>query len=432
VIKKFFLILLVFFFSSNCSFDTKSGIWTNNEKIEKTSQIKVLFEKDQIDNKEFNQNFLINLPLKRNLKNNVINSNNAGPQIIKDNLNKKSKYKFSKIKYFKNFSPEIVFENENLIFFDKKGSIIKFNDTSNIIWKKNYYSKKEKRLLPLLNFSINKNILIVTDNLGKIYSLNLQSGEKLWTKNHTAVVISQIKIDNDKLYVVDSENNINCFSLKDGEKIWLFKTDYDLIKSQKKLSIVFDDEKVYFNNSKGDIYALDKINGNLVWLTSTMSNTESLKSFLIKTSEIVLDQDSLFFSNNNNSFYSLDANTGLINWTQNISSELNPVISENMIFSISSDGYLFIIEKTSGTVVRATNILAQFKSKKIKKLSMSGFVVGLRNIYLSLSNGKILKINISDGKVNNILKISRGKISSPFINDGKMFIVKSDEVIKLK
>ena len=40
MIKKIILVLLIFSFISNCSFDTKSGIWTNNEKIEKNSLIK--------------------------------------------------------------------------------------------------------------------------------------------------------------------------------------------------------------------------------------------------------------------------------------------------------------------------------------------------------------------------------------------------------
>ena len=300
-----------------------------------------------------------------------------------------------------------------------------------LLWKKNYYSKKEKKLLPILNFSLNNDVLIVTDNLAKFYALDLKSGEILWTKNHTSVVISEIKIDKDKFYVVDSENDINCFSLIDGKKIWTFKTDYDLIKSQKKLSIVYDDSKVYFNNSKGDIYALDKINGNLVWLTPTRTDTESLKSFLIKSSKLVLDQGNLFFSNNNNTFFSIDSNTGFINWIQNINSEFRPIISENIIFSISSDGYLFLVDKTNGNIIRITDIFTNFSPKKIKKISISGFVVGLNKIYLSLNNGKILEININDGKLNNILKISRGKISSPFINEGKMFIVKNNGIIKL-
>ena len=429
--KRISLILLTFVFFSNCSFDTKSGIWTNNEKIIRNDQIKILFKKDKAISREFNQNFLIKTPLKINKKNNSLISNNFGPQIIKDSFDVKSKYNFSKIKYFKNFNPELVFDKENLIFFDKKGSIIKFNDTSKILWKKNYYTKREKKLLPILNFSLNKNVLIVTDNLAKIYALNLKSGEILWTKIHTSVVISEIKIDKDKFYVVDSENDINCFSLIDGKKIWTFKSDYDLIKSQKKLSIVYDDSKVYFNNSKGDIYALDKINGNLVWLTPTRTDTESLKSFLIKSSKLVLDQGNLFFSNNNNTFFSLDSNTGFINWIQNISSEFKPIISENIIFSISSDGYLFLINKTNGNIIRITDIFTNFSPKKIKEMSISGFVVGLKKIYLSLSNGKILEIDINNGKLTNILKISRGKISSPFINAGKMFIVKNDAIIKL-
>ena len=431
MIKRIILILFTFIFFSNCSFDTKSGIWTNNEKITRNDQIKILFKKDKINNREFNQNFLINTPLKINKKNNSFISNNIGPQIIKDSFDVKSKYNFSKIKYFENFNPELVFDKENLIFFDKKGSIIKFDDTSKILWKKNYYSKKEKKLLPILNFSLNKNILIVTDNLAKFYALDLKSGEILWSKIHTSVFISEIKIDKDKFYVVDSENDINCFSLIDGKKIWTFKSDYDLIKSQKKLSIVYDNSKVYFNNSKGDIYALDKINGNLVWLTPTRTDTESLKSFLIKSSKLVLDQGNLFFSNNNNTFFSLDSNTGFINWIQNINSEFKPIISENIIFSISSDGYLFLINKTNGDIIRITDIFTNFSPKKVKEISISGFVLGLNKIYLSLSNGKILVINISDGKLTNILKISRDKISSPFINSGKMFIVKNDGIIKL-
>ena len=431
MIKRITLFFFIFVFFSNCSFDTKSGIWTNNEKITRNDQIKILFKKDKAVSKEFNQNFLINTPLKMNKKNNSLISNNFGPQIIKSSFAVKSKYNFSKIKYFENFNPELVFDKENLIFFDKKGSIIKFDDTSKILWKKNYYSKKEKKLLPILNFSLNKNILIVTDNLAKFYALNLKSGEILWSKNHTSVVISEIKIDKDKFYIVDSENDINCFSLIDGTKIWTFKTDYDLIKSQKKLSIVYDDSKVYFNNSKGDIYALDKINGNLVWLTPTRTGTESLKSFLIKSSKLVLDQGNLFFSNNNNTFFSLDSNTGFINWIQNINSEFKPIIFENIIFSISSDGYLFLVDKTNGNIIRVTDIFTNFSPKKIKEMSIIGFVVGLNKIYLSLSNGKILEINISNGKLTNILKISRGKISSPFINSGKMFIVKNDGIIKL-
>ena len=55
---------------------------------------------------------------------------------------------------------------------------------------------------------------------------------------------SQIKIDKDRFYAVDSENTLHCFSLKNGNKIWSYKTENFFIKSNRKLSIVIDNDKV--------------------------------------------------------------------------------------------------------------------------------------------------------------------------------------------
>ena len=436
MIKKIIFIVLVFILNSNCSFDTKSGIWSNNEKIEKTvnnnkNKIQLLFQNEKINIKEFNKNLIITTPLSHKPKNNFLATNNLSTQLIIDNFKKKSKYNFSKIKYFNYFNQDLIFSEKNLIFFDKKGSIVKFDDKSKIIWKKNYYSKKEKKQLPILNFSSNNKVLIVTDNLAKYYAINIETGELLWTKNHNSIFISEIKIDKDKFYIIDSNNDLNCFSLINGEKIWQFQSDYKLIKSQKKLSIVYDESKVYFNNSIGDIYSLDKENGNLIWLTPTRKDIDSFKSFLLKTSSLVLDENNLFFSNNKNNFFSLDKNTGLLNWTHNINSILKPVIVDEIIFSISSEGYLFIINKYTGDIIRITNIFKEINSKKLENSFMTGFVVGTKYIYLSIDNGKIYKINISTGKVLSILKVTKGKISKPFINNGKMFIVKNNAIIKL-
>ena len=60
------------------------------------------------------------VPLNPNKYINAISSNNLGPQLIIDILKKKSKYKFSKIKYFNYFSPELVFEKNNLVLIKKE------------------------------------------------------------------------------------------------------------------------------------------------------------------------------------------------------------------------------------------------------------------------------------------------------------------------
>jgi outer membrane protein assembly factor BamB len=428
---KYFLIFLIFFLN-NCSFSDRAGIWSQNESLETSNpKIKILFEKEEITKDEFNTNFLVKTPLKLIKKQQEYETNNNG--FLNKNLNfdKISRYKFSKIDSFDYFDPTLVFYKNDLIFFDNKGSILRFDDNSKIIWKKNYYSKIEKKTLPILNFSINNKTLIVTDSLSKYYAIDLETGEMMWSRNHNTVFISEIKIDNDKFYVIDSNNVINCFSIKDGSNIWEFKSEFELIKSQKKLSIVFDEQDVYFNNSTGNLYSLNKDNGNLVWVTPTKDTDNFFESFLFKTSKILLDNDQLFFSNNQNSFFSLDKKSGFINWKNNINSETKPIVVENIIFTVSTEGLFFVIDKVSGNILRITNIFNQFKKKKREKIRPIGIILDPNKAYISLNNGKIIVVNISNGKTESIFKIAKGKISPPFINQDYMFIVKDNEIIKL-
>ena len=430
--KNTLIILFILFFNS-CSFDTRSGIWTK-EKIsldsKENNQIKELFKKEILNENEFNPN------LKLSIKNfteskNKYKGNNFGALKVNSSFKNISKYSYSKIEYFEQFEPKAVFVDKDLIFFDKKGSIIKFDHESKIKWKVNYYSKKEKKLLPTLRFERSNKNLLVTDNFAKIYLINTSNGKLIWTKEHDVSLISQLKIENNKFYVLDANNTFSCYSLLDGQKIWEFKGEKRLINSQKQTSVIISDDSVIFNNTKGEIISLDKLNGNLNWLTPTIEYGESLQSFLVKNSDLVLDENNIYFSNNKNSFFSLDVNLGFINWRQDISSELRPVVIDNIILTISPKGYLYILEKNSGNIIRVTDIFYNLKSKKRKKLEINGFIATMDKIYLSTKNGKIIKVNIENGNIDLVYRLSRSKISKPYVNNSKIYIIKDNGIIKI-
>ena len=243
--------------------------------------------------------------------------------------------------------------------------------------------------------------------------------------------MSDIKIEDDRFYVLDANNTFICFSLLDGEKIWKFEGENKLINSQKRKSVVLSKNKVIFNNSKGELIALNKFNGNLFWITPTVSYAESIKSYLLKTSDIVLDEDEIYFSNNKNNFYSIDENNGLVNWSQNINSNLRPIVAGKLILTISSKGYLYIINKDNGDIIRITDILQNFKIKKREKISINGFVLSKNNIYATTNQGQIIIIDIKNGKEKFIYKASRSNISRPYVNSKKLFVIKDNEIIKI-
>ncbi len=428
----FFFIFLIL--STGCSFNKNSKFWTSAQNIpeEKKEEYKKIFFQSDPLKQELNSNikFKLNTKIKSNQKK-VKYHNNDGRLNYDGNLKKSSRYKFSKIKKFHQFEPTISFNKNNIVFFDNKGSILQFNDKSKLIWKKNYYSKSQKKLNPILQFANNEKYLIVADNIARYYMLNLSDGNLVWSKNNLAPFNSQIKIYNDKFFIIDFSNTLRCFSIKDGKELWNVRTENSLIRSQKKLSMVIVDNIIYFNNSIGDISAVEISKGELLWQLPTQSSLIYEAAFSLETSDIITDQNTLFFSNNKNQLFSIDLNTGSFNWENKINSSIRPTLIDNHLFTVSLEGYLFIIEKNSGNIVRITDVFNNFKPKKRNKIKPTGFIVGLNKIYLSTNNGRLLVIDVETGKTISTLKIDNEKISRPFISNKNLFVIKDNAIIRL-
>jgi len=102
-----------------------------------------------------------------------------------------------------------------------------------------------------------------------------------------------------------------------------------------------------------------------------------------------------------------------------------------LIFTVTMEGFLVVVENSTGNIIRITNVFDRFKKKKKSKIKPVGFIVGASNIYLTTDNGRLIIIDILSGKSSLILKIDNEKISRPFILNKNLFIVKDNAIIKL-
>ena len=432
--NKQILLSLIFFLIFGCSFNKDSKFWSNTEIVsnEKVINFEEVYPKEESLKKEFNSDLKITLDNKKfNKNNNNYNHNKDSLFNYLGDLQKSSRYSFKKIKNFHQYEPEISFFENEIIFFDNIGSILRFNENSKLVWKKNYYNKSQKKLNPILQFANNGRFLVVADNIAKYYMIDINSGNLVWSKDNLAPFNSQIKIFKDKFFIVDFSNTLRCFSLKDGQELWNIKTENSLIRSQKKLSIVIDDKYVYFNNSIGDISAVDLNKGELIWQIPTQSSLIYESTFSLETSDIIVDKNYLFFSNNKNRLFSINTEIGSIAWENKINSNIRSVVIENYLFSISQEGYFIVTEKTSGNIIRVNDVFKNFSIKQRKNIKPTGFVVSKDKIFISTSNGKLLTVDINTGKTVSTLKISNNKISRPFVKNENLFLIKDNAIIKL-
>ena len=152
-------------------------------------------------------------------------------------------------------------------------------------------------------------------------------------------------------------------------------------------------------------------------------------AFSLENSDLVFANDSIYFSNNKNELFSIDARTGIVNWMQTVNSSLTPTIIESFIFSISEEGYFFVLENKTGNIIKIINMLKNVKDKK-NKIKPTGFVVARNIIYLSLNNGRMIKANLNTGDELSMHKLSGSKILRPNVFNGHMYILKNNAIIK--
>jgi len=430
-VNRLIVLLIVFFFVNNCSFNENSRIWKDKKKEQLTkSNVKKVFEEKKSIVEEFNQN--LNLDLSGiNINNKFIsNQNDFGSQSYKGELNKIGSYKFSKLEELNQINLKPLFIENDIVFFDKKGSIIRFDENQKILWKKNYYSKAEKKLHPKLDFILHEESILVSDSIAKYYSINANNGELNWSKNNTYPFNSEIKKYKNKFFVIDYKNTLRCYKIEDGSECWNLPTEESFTISNSKYSLVILNDMVVFSNSIGDITAADIESGLIVWQLPTQSTSILNETYNFKTSKLVSDGNAIFFSNNKNQFYSIDIKTGTTNWISDINSNVTPVVTLNLIFTVSNDGYLYAIEKNKGNIIRVTDLFKIYKQKKRKSIYPIGFVIGDKNLYLTNSDGKMIVVDLQNSSILKTDKVSSKLVSKPFIFNNNLFLVRNGSIVQ--
>ena len=424
--NKFFLYLVLILFLSNCGLGKK-------DVVENNQNAKVLFEKPKPIEQELNPTLNIKIstitkgePFLSNTTNNTGNLN------FFTKFENIFSYKFSSIDNFNFNQLELLFtDDNNLIFFNGKGEIFKVSKDFEEYWKVNHYTKKEKKYNPILYFAQAGSNIIVMDTLSKVYSIKSDNGDLNWSIKSRTGFNSNAKITKNRVIVVDFDNVIRAFSINDGKELWNFVTENPFIKSQKKLSLAIKGEVVFFVNSIGDITALNINDGSLVWQTPTQSAIIFQDAFKLENSDIIFANDTIYFSNNRNEFFAIDARSGTLKWKQTVNSSLRPTVIENYVFSVSKEGFLFVIDDKTGNVLRITNIFKNIENKK-KQIEPTGFILAQNKIYVSLNNGGLIKVDAISGKEEGYFKIGKSRINRPNVFNDGMFIVKSNAIIKVE
>tara|TARA_B100002052_G_scaffold295514_1_gene322167 strand:+ start:893 stop:2236 length:1344 start_codon:yes stop_codon:yes gene_type:complete len=353
--------------------------------------------------------------------------NNYIPNLTYENKNelyykskKIGKNKFNTINSF--FEP-IVFDN-NIFFYDPSGNIFSFSvERRKLIWKFNFYKKRYKEIPININLKISNNKLIVSDNLGYGYSLDVETGNLLWAKNYGVPFISSIKIIDNKVFLLNQDNKFYTINENNGEENLSLETFPSLLKTNQETSLSLNPltKNLYFITSSGQLYSINYDTKNINWLLNISIESQS-STDLFFSSPLVSVDNKIFFSSSVFT-YCIDARSGQVKWRLPFSTYIRPIVSQNYVFLASKDGFILNIDNETGKVLWSKNMYKITKKIKEKKV---GFIRSLLlvsdQILVTTSKGYFIFLDYKNGNIVNYTRASKsGFFSNPILVNKKIY-----------
>ena len=440
---KFYLTLILLVILQSCSFDNKTGIWNNaNEIAIKQDEIFRDFETLYSEEKSFNSTIEASNNLKIKLKKkktNLVwndkfyNNSNNFDNFIYENINQlvfKSK-KLSRNKLNEN----ILFDGKNVITSDSRGNIIVYStEKQEIIYQYNFYKKKLKKIEKKLNFIIENKIIYVADNIGYLYAINYLDKKIVWAKNYKKPFRSNLKITQDDLLVADQDNLLYFINKYNGNKKKNFPTEEVILKNNFYNSLANDDNNIFFLNTFGSLYSIILKDKKIQWFVNLNQSLDLSTNSLFYSNPIIINKNKIIVSSNPY-LYILEKNSGLTKVKFLIDSIIKPISSGQKVFLVTKDQLLVCIDEDSGKVdfsidinQETSNFLGT-KNKKTLKAKMISIVND--ELYLFLKNSYVIKVNMG-GKIQQIDKLPAKLGTFPiFINNSIVYLNNKNRLIIL-
>ncbi len=440
---KFYLTLILLVILQSCSFDNKTGIWNNaNEIAIKQDEIFRDFETLYSEEKSFNSTIEASNNLKVKLKKkktNLVwndkfyNNSNNFDNFIYENINQlvfKSK-KLSRNKLNEN----ILFDGKNVITSDSRGNIIVYStEKQEIIYQYNFYKKKLKKIEKKLNFIIENKIIYVADNIGYLYAINYLDKKIVWAKNYKKPFRSNLKITQDDLLVADQDNLLYFINKYNGNKKKNFPTEEVILKNNFYNSLANDDNNIFFLNTFGSLYSIILKDKKIQWFVNLNQSLDLSTNSLFYSNPIIINKNKIIVSSNPY-LYILEKNSGLTKVKFLIDSIIKPISSGQKVFLVTKDQLLVCIDEDSGKVdfsidinQETSNFLGT-KNKKTLKAKMISIVND--ELYLFLKNSYVIKVNMG-GKIQQIDKLPAKLGTFPiFINNSIVYLNNKNRLIIL-
>ena len=274
--------------------------------------------------------------------------------------------------------------------------------------------------------SVEGAFLYATNGLGDVGALNVANGSVVWKKRPGGPLRGAPTVANGNVFAMSQDNQLFALKAADGNVEWSEAAAVQLAGVFGVAAPAVAQGTVVAGFSSGDLNAYRYENGRTVWqdaLSRTSINT-SVGTLSDIDADPVIDQGRVFAVGQGGRMVSLELVTGQRLWEMNVAGISTPWVSGEWLFVVTDEAKLLCIARATGKV-RWSTPLQRYRKEKSKNgpVSWSGPVLAGDRLILASSEGQMVSVGATDGKVQSTTKIGAPVFLSPVVANSTLYIL---------
>jgi outer membrane protein assembly factor BamB len=267
--------------------------------------------------------------------------------------------------------------------------------------------------------------VIIRTSSNRFISLNIIDGQELWAYQLPIPSLSmrswgEMSLKDNVVYSGLSSGKIIALNASNGSLIW--ETTYSQPKGASEIERsndttskpVVDDSIVYIVASSGNVAALSRVDGGVLW-------SRPLSSFV----GMGADSEMLYISHNSGSIYAVDKESNKVKWRNSdfLGRDVSkPIFFKNYVIVSDYEGYLHFLDNKTGKALGRIKVSSSLILEPIIFQEGESLIIG------SIT-GDLMLISINSDKFNNNSKVESDEkmILNENINDKEKIKAKSDQ-----
>lgn len=188
-----------------------------------------------------------------------------------------------------------------------------------------------------------------------LYAVEMSSGQLKWKFKTGGEIRSTVCLSDEQLFVYSGDATLYSIHRSTGKALWTFKTKGGILGDRRydfadyyQSSPVIHNNKIFFGAGDGRVYALNKMDGALLW---------SFKARGIVHTTPALYKDRLFIGSFDGNLYALRQETGDLLWTFKTAGHRyfpdgeiqgSPVVANDLVYFGARDYNLYAVDVHDG------------------------------------------------------------------------------------